>query len=301
MTPEQRTTFEARHDLDFAYSLSGVGRFRVSAMMRRGSVAMVARHIPHEIPSAAQLGLPGVCRKLAERPRGLVIVTGPTGSGKSTSLAAIVDFINSTREGHILTLEDPIEFIHADKKCITQRQIGDDTETFAQGLRSGLRQDPDIIMIGEMRDLETVQLAITAAETGHLVLGTLHTTSAITTVDRIIDVFPHESQQQVRVQLANSLQGVISQCLVPRIGGGRIAAHEVLVSTDGVRSHIRDGKTGQLFNALQTGRSHGMILLEERLVELVKEGYIEEEAALRVANRREDVASKLKSSAGAVG
>ncbi len=293
MSPEQRAAFEQRPDIDFSYSRTGVGRFRVNALSRRNSIAMVARHIPHEIPSAAQLGLPGVCRKLAERPRGLVLVTGPTGSGKSTTLAAILDFINGTREGHILTLEDPIEFIHAEKKCIvTQREIGSDTESFAQGLRAGLRQDPDIIMIGEMRDLETVQLAITAAETGHLVLGTLHTTSAITTIDRIIDVFPHESQQQVRVQLANSLQGVISQCLLPRVGGGRIAAHEVLVSTDSVRSNIRDGKSAQLVNVLQTGRSHGMILLEDRLIELVNGGYIELETAAQAANRPDEVMSK---------
>ena len=294
MTPEQKQVFESRHDLDFAYSLSGVGRFRVNAMMRRGSVGLVVRHIPHEIPTGDQLGLPAVCRKLAERPRGLIVVTGPTGCGKSTSLAAIIDYLNSTRPAHILTLEDPIEFVHRDKQCIvSQRQIGDDTESFAQALRSGLRQDPDIIMIGEMRDLETVELAITASETGHLVFGTLHTASTIATVDRIIDIFPHESRQQVRVQIANSLLGIISQSLVPRIGGGRIAAHEVLVTNDSVRALVRDGKTAQLLNVLQMGRNLGMITLEERLVELVNEGYIEVSDALRFANRPDDVEQML--------
>lgn len=300
MTPEQKATFERTHDLDFAYSLSGVGRFRVNVSTRRGSVGFVVRHIPHEIPTGDQLGLPAVCRKVAERPRGLVVVTGPTGSGKSTSLAAIIDYLNSTRAGHILTLEDPVEFIHKDKQSIvTQRQIGDDTANFAEALRSGLRQDPDVIMIGEMRDLETVELAITAAETGHLVLGTLHTTSAIATVDRIINVFPHESQQQVRVQLANSLQGVMSQCLVPRIGGGRVAAHEVLVATDGVRALIRDGKSAQLLNVIQMGRAQGMTTLEERLVELVRDGYIEGPEAMRVANRPDDVEQLLNEGAKA--
>ena len=249
---------------------------------------------PREIPTGKQLGLPSICRKLADRPRGLVMFTGPTGCGKSTSLAAIVDYINCTQDGHILTLEDPIEFIHQDKRClITQRQIGDDTGNFEQGLLHSLRQDPDVVMIGEMRDLETIQLAITASETGHLVLGTLHTASAIATIDRIIDVFPPGVQQQIRIELANSLQGVISQCLVPRIGGGRIAAHEILVATDGVRSLIREGKTSQLQNVLQTGRAQGMISLEDRLVEIVKAGYVKAYDAIRFANRPAEVEQKL--------
>ena len=290
MNEEQSARFAKKRDLDFAYSIPGVGRFRVNAMTRRGSTALVARHIPHEIPSPAQLGLPAVCRHLATRARGLVLVTGPTGSGKTTSLAAILDFVNATHEGHILTLEDPIEFLHRAKRCIvTQRQIGDDTDTFADGLRAGLRQDPDVIMIGEMRDLETIKLAITAAETGHLVFATLHTTSAIATVDRIIDVFPPEMQQQVRMQLAGSLQGILSQCLLPRIGGGRVGAHEVLIATDAVRAQIREGKTSQILNSMQTSRNSGMKTLEEALVELVKGGLVELEEALRVANRPDAV------------
>ncbi len=291
MTPEQAERFARKRDIDFAYSMAGVGRFRVNAMVRRGSVALVARHIPHEIPSGGKLGLPGVCQYLANRPRGLVLVTGPTGSGKTTSLAAIIDYVNATRDGHVLTLEDPIEFLHRAKRCVvTQRQIGDDTDSFADGLRAGLRQDPDVIMIGEMRDLETIQLAITAAETGHLVFGTLHTTSAIATVDRIIDVFPTERQQQVRQQLANSLQGIVSQCLVPRVGGGRIAAHEVLVATDAVRAQIREGKTAQILNTMQTSRGSGMRTLEEALLELAQAGQIDPGEAMRVANRPEEIA-----------
>lgn len=299
LNADQLRTFEERHDLDLAYSLKGVGRFRVNAMVRRGSVGMVLRHIPHEIPSADQLGLPLACRDLADKARGLVLITGPTGSGKTTSLAAILDYINETHAGHILTLEDPLEFLHGAKRCIvTQRQVGVDTQSFAQGLRAGLRQDPDIIMIGEMRDLETIKLAITAAETGHLVFGTLHTTSAAATVDRMVDVFPHESQQQVRVQLAQSIQGIISQCLVPRIGGGRVAAHEVLVSTDAVRANIREGRSSQLVSAMQTSRTAGMQTLEEALSELVAEGLTGADSARRMANRPDELERLLASRQG---
>ena len=250
-------------------------RIRVNALVQRGAVGIVARVIPEEVPDATKLGLPQICLDLARKPRGLVLVTGPTGSGKSTTLAAMIDHVNQNEHGHILTMEDPLEFVHPDKNCyVTQRNIGHDCHSFKEALRRALRQDPDVILIGEMRDLETISMAITAAETGHLVFGTLHTTSAISTVDRIIDVFPTDQQQQVRVQLATTLQGVISQCLVPKAGGGRVAAHEILVATDGIRSLVREGKTTQILNLLQTGRGHGMTTLEATLVELVNSGKI---------------------------
>ena len=258
MSPQQWERFERELELDFSYCLEGLARFRVNALVQRGSMGLVMRQIPEAIPSAKQLGLPQVCLDLAAKPRGLVLVTGPTGSGKST-LAAMIDHINETESGHILTMEDPLEFVHPDKRCIvTQRQIGQDSTSFREALRRALRQDPDVILIGELRDLETIAMAITAAETGHLVFGTLHTTSAISTVDRIVDVFPTDAQQQVRVQLAGTLQGVVSQTLVPKVGGGRVAAREILVATDAVRSLIREAKAAQILNLMQTeiGRAH---------------------------------------------
>jgi twitching motility protein PilT len=250
----------------------------------------VIRQIPSQIPTVEDLGLPGICTELAAKPRGLVLVTGPTGSGKSTTLAAMIDWINRNRSGHILTMEDPVEFVHEDKNCyVTQRQIGQDCHDFAEALRRALRQDPDTILIGEMRDLETIALAISAAETGHLVFGTLHTTSAISTVDRILDVFPPDQQQQVRVQLSSSLQGVISQCLLPRLGGGRVAAHEILVATSAVRSLIREGKTPQILNVLQTGAKSGMRSLENVLASYVQEGIVDLDDAIAKANRADEV------------
>ncbi len=299
MSEDQRHVFEEEGDLDCSHAVKDLARFRVNILTQRSSVGLVIRQIPDQIPSADDLNLPQVCKDLALKPRGLVLVTGPTGSGKSTTLAAMVDYINSNEEGHILTMEDPLEFIHKDKKCfINQRQIGSDCKNFAQALRRALRQDPDVILIGEMRDLETIELAITAAETGHLVLGTLHTTSAISTVDRIIDVFPTDAQQQVRVQLATTLQGVISQCLVKKIGGGRAAAHEILIATDGVRSLIREGKTPQMLNFLQTGSRHGMSTLEQKLVELVNSGQVSMDEALGKANRPDEVAKNAKVPSG---
>ncbi len=290
MSAEQWERFEAAQDLDFGYAIDGVARFRVNALTQRDGIALVIRQIPNEIPSAEKLGLPKVCLDLAEKPRGLVLVTGPTGSGKSTTLAAMLDHVNRTRRGHILTMEDPVEFVHRDQQCfVTQRQIGSDCASFGEALRRALRQDPDVILIGEMRDLETIGLAISAAETGHLVFGTLHTTSAISTVDRIVDVFPPDQQMQVRVQLASSLQGVISQCLLARSDGGRIAAHEVLIASDAVRSLIRDGKTAQLLNQLQTGSKHGMRTLESVLVNLVREGKVDPDVAISKANRPDEV------------
>ncbi len=300
MTDEQRKRYESCGDLDFSYAVEDLARFRVNALTQRGSSGVVIRQIPDSIPSAQQLELPQICLDLAMKPRGLVVVTGPTGSGKSTTLAAMIDYINENEQGHILTMEDPLEFVHPDKSCfVTQRQIGQDTASFSEALRRALRQDPDVILIGEMRDLETISMAITAAETGHLVFGTLHTTSAISTVDRIIDVFPPDAQQQIRVQLATTMQGVISQCLVPKVGGGRIAAREILVGTDGVKSLIREGKTAQMLNLLQTGKGHGMSTLEMELVDLVNQGLISLDDALSKANRPDDVARMTRGSKSA--
>ncbi len=294
MTPEQWERFQRERDLDFSFAVKDLARFRVNALTQRASMGLVIRQIPDTIPNVKQLGLPQICTDLAAKPRGLVLVTGPTGSGKSTTLAAMLDYINETEHGHILTMEDPLEFVHPDKKCfVTQRQVGQDTASFREGLRRALRQDPDVILIGEMRDLETISMAITAAETGHLVFGTLHTTSAISTVDRIVDVFPTDAQQQVRVQLSGTLQGVISQTLVPKIGGGRIAAREILVATDAVRSLIREAKANQLLNLMQTGRAYGMVTLEDELLRLYQEKQITGDDAISKANRPEDVRKRV--------
>lgn len=294
MNKEQWERFEKDHDMDFSYSLPGVARFRVNALVQREACGLVVRQIPDKIPNARQLGLPQICLDLASKPRGLVLVTGPTGSGKSTTLAAMLDYINEHESGHILTMEDPLEFVHNDKKCyVTQRQVGQDTASFREGLRRALRQDPDVILIGEMRDLETISMAITAAETGHLVFGTLHTTSAISTVDRIVDVFPTDAQQQVRVQLSSTLQGVISQTLVSKVGGGRVAAREILIATDAVRSLIREAKTSQMLNIMQTGRAYGMGTLEDELLKLVADGLITPDDAIGKANRPDDVRRRL--------
>ena len=299
MSKEQWERFEKDRDLDFSYALPNVARFRVNANVQRGSCGLVIRQIPDRIPNAKQLGLPQICLDLAAKPRGLVLVTGPTGSGKSTTLAAMLDYINETESGHILTMEDPLEFVHQDKKCfVTQRQVGQDTQSFREGLRRALRQDPDVILIGEMRDLETISMAISAAETGHLVFGTLHTTSATSTVDRIVDVFPTDAQQQVRVQLSSTLQGVISQTLVPKQGGGRVAAREILVATDAVRSLVREAKSAQLLNLMQTGRSYGMTTLEDELLRLVAENLITPDDAISKANRPDDVRRRLGEAPG---
>lgn len=294
MSAEQWARYEQEKDIDFSYALRDCARFRVNALTQRNSMGLVIRQIPDVIPDHKQLGLPQICLDLAAKPRGLVLVTGPTGSGKSTTLAAMINFINETESGHILTMEDPLEFIHRDKKCfVTQRQIGSDSPSFKEALRRALRQDPDVILIGEMRDLETISMAITAAETGHLVFGTLHTTSAISTVDRIIDVFPTDAQQQVRVQLAGTLQGVISQTLVPKIGGGRVAAREILVATDGVRALIRDSKSAQILNLMQTGKAFGMSTLEDELLAHVVSGTITPDDAVTRANRPEEIRKRI--------
>jgi twitching motility protein PilT len=290
LNEKQWAELEARGDLDCSYSLPGVARFRVNVMRQRGSISLVLRYIPERIPALADLGLPEICRTLASKPRGLVLVTGPTGSGKSTTLAAMIDYINTTARGHVLTMEDPIEFLHRDKNCyINQREIGSDTADFTQALRRALRQDPDVILIGEMRDLETISLAVTAAETGHLVLATLHTSSAAQTIDRIVNVFPAEQQTQIRLQLAGTLQGIMCQTLVPRIGGGRVLAIEVLVAIDSIRALIREAKTAQMMSAMQAGKKYGMQTLEDHLNQLLAANLITYEDAVAKANLPQSV------------
>jgi twitching motility protein PilT len=284
LNEEQIAEFEKTGDLDCAYSIPGLARFRVNVMKQRGSVSMVLRKIPVAIPDIDQLKLPAICKELAMKPRGLVLVTGPTGSGKSTTLAAMIDYRNKNERGHILTMEDPVEFVHVDKlSYVNQREIGSDTKTFASALKRALRQDPDVILVGEMRDLETISMGLTAAETGHLVFGTLHTTGAAQTVDRIVDVFPPDQQEQVRVQLASTLQGVVSQVLLPKIGGGRVAAHEIMIAVDAIRACIREGKVSQMALQMQTGAKSGMIQLDTALGKLVQEGVVELKDALAKA------------------
>ncbi|MBC7326478.1 MAG: type IV pilus twitching motility protein PilT [Moorella sp. (in: Bacteria)] len=276
MVGERWEVFQERGEIDLAYSLPGVSRFRVNVFQQRGSVGAAIRLIPRDIPNLETLGLPPVVAELAERQHGLILVTGPTGSGKSTTLAAMVDKINRERSCHIITLEDPIEYLHQHRRSIVnQREVGSDTLSFASALRAALRQDPDVILVGEMRDLETIATAITAAETGHLVLATLHTSSAIQSVDRIIDVFPPHQQGQVRIQLADTLEGVITQQLLPRADRkGRVAAVEVLIATPAVKNLIREGKTHQIVSSMQTGGRYGMQTMEMALRQLVTRGVI---------------------------
>jgi len=285
LSKQQWETFEHDGDLDTAYALEGVGRFRINVLRSRGQLGMVMRRIPEAVPDAAELGLAPTCLALAGKRRGLVLVTGGSGTGKSTTLASMIRHINHTRRCHVVTIEDPIEYVHEEVEAeITQREVGHDTRGFAEALHRVVRQDPDVIMVGEMRDLETIKLAVTAAETGHLVFATLHTTSASQTVDRIVDVFPAEQQRQIRVQLAGTLLGIVSQVLVPRIEGGLVVAQEVLVATDAVRALIREGKTPQLQNALQTGANDGMQTLEDSLNALVRDRVIAYETAVHHAN-----------------
>jgi twitching motility protein PilT len=290
LSNEQRQRLENDWELDFSYSLPHTARFRVNVYFQRGSLGAAFRTVPSEIKSLAELGLPKAVEDMTEKPRGLVLVTGPTGSGKSTTLAAMIDRINETRDEHIMSVEDPIEFLHHHKRCIVnQREVNQDTRSFAQALKHVLRQDPDVILVGEMRDLETISLAVTAAETGHLVFGTLHTQDAPQTVDRIIDVFPPHQQHQIRAQLANALQGIITQTLIPRQDGtGRVVACEVLAPTPGVRNLIREGKNHQIYSAMQTGGKFGMQTMDAALVELVRRGRIsQEEAEKRSSNPEE--------------
>jgi twitching motility protein PilT len=285
MNEEQRDALERDWECDFAYSISGVARFRVNAYWQRGSVGAACRYLPPTIGSFAELGLPPIMEELACRPRGLVLVTGPTGAGKTTTLASVVDYINTNRSVHIITVEDPIEYVHRHKKSIvTQREVGSDTKGFANALRYVLRQDPDVVMIGEMRDLPTIQAALTAAETGHLVFATLHTQDSAQTIDRVIDVFPPGQQQQIRIQLAGSLMGVVAQQLLPTADGlGRVLVCEVLIPTPAVRNLIREAKTHQLATVMQTGRQHGMVTMDEALADKYRQGLISYEMALTQA------------------
>jgi twitching motility protein PilT len=277
---KNRQEFEERHDSDFAYEIDGVSRFRGNIFMDRRGMGAVFRTVPTRIISVEELEVPPTILQLCALRKGLVLVTGPTGSGKSTTLAALIDYINRTRADHIVTIEDPIEFVHANQKClVNQREVGTHTRSFKDALRAALREDPDVVLIGEMRDLETIAIALETAETGHLVFGTLHTTSAVSTVDRIIDQFPADRQSQVRVMLSESLRGVIAQTLCRRITGGRIAALEVLLATTAVSNLIREGKTFQIPSLMQVGKGSGMITLNDALFELIKRGEVTPEEA----------------------
>ncbi|MCG8515777.1 MAG: type IV pilus twitching motility protein PilT [Halanaerobiales bacterium] len=286
MTEEQWRLFSESGELDFSYSIPGFSRFRVNSYYQRGAISLALRVIPTRIPTIEELGMPAILKSLAMQRKGLVLCTGPTGSGKSTTLAAMIDQINENRRCHILTLEDPIEYLHHHKKCIVhQREVGIDTQSFAHGLRAALRQDPDVILVGEMRDLETIAIALEAAETGHLVLATLHTSDAPKTVDRIIDVFPAEQQQQVRIQLSSTLNGIIAQSLLPQKNTrGQVAAVEVLIGTPAVRNIIREGKSAQLYSVMQTGAKYGMIVLNNYLIQLYEQDLIELETAIHRSN-----------------
>lgn len=301
MNDKQRKDYEEFLETDFSFALPGVARFRVNAFNQErgtgegagegggggGGAAAVFRTIPSEILSLEDLKAPRFFEELCKKPRGMILVTGPTGSGKSTTLAAMVNHINANDYAHILTIEDPIEFVHVSQKClINQREVHRDTQSFNAALRSALREDPDIILVGEMRDLETIRLALTAAETGHLVFGTLHTTSAAKTIDRIIDVFPAAEKDMIRAMLSESLQAVISQTLLKKIGGGRIAAHEIMVGTPAIRNLIREAKVAQMYSAIQTGRNEGMQTLDQNLKELVDKGFITAKIAMvRAVNK----------------
>src|SRR5574343_292933 len=281
MNDKQRKDYEEFLETDFSFEVPGVARFRVNAFNQNRGAGAVFRTIPSRVLSMEDLGMGEVFKKISDVPRGLVLVTGPTGSGKSTTLAAMLDYLNNSKYHHILTVEDPIEFVHESKKClINQREVHRDTLGFNEALRSALREDPDIILVGEMRDLETIRLALTAAETGHLVFGTLHTTSAAKTVDRIVDVFPAAEKDMIRSMLSESLQAVISQTLLKKVGGGRIAAHEIMVGTAAIRNLIREAKVAQMYSAIQTGRKDGMQTLDQNLKELVDKGLITAKSAM---------------------
>jgi twitching motility protein PilT len=290
MNDKQRKDYEEYLETDFSFEVPGVARFRVNAFNQNRGAGAVFRTIPSKVLTMEDLGLGNIFAELAMLPRGLVLVTGPTGSGKSTTLAAMIDHVNNVRYDHVLTIEDPIEFVHESKKClINQREVHRDTYGFTEALRSALREDPDVILVGELRDLETIRLALTAAETGHLVFGTLHTTSAAKTIDRVIDVFPGEEKSMVRSMLSESLRGVISQTLLKKIGGGRVAAHEIMIATSAIRNLIREDKVAQMYSAIQTGSSVGMVTLDQTLKELLRKGLISKDAAREVANNKDSL------------
>ncbi len=285
LTENQKKRFETEDELDFSFGIQNLARFRGNVFKQRGCVAMVIRMIPFNVRTFQELGLPPVVAKLAERPRGLILVTGPTGSGKSTTLAAIIDKINKERKGHIITVEDPIEFIHRHQACIVnQREVGTDTKNFANALKYALREDPDVILVGEMRDLETIAAALTIAETGHLALATLHTNSAAESINRIIDVFPHNQQSQVRAQLAFVLEGVVTQTLLPKAKGrGRVMAAEIMVATPAIRALIRDEKIHQIYSSMQAGKKFGMQTMNDALYQLYMARDVTEDECLRVS------------------
>ena len=295
MNEKQRQHFEEYGEVDMSFAIVGEGRYRVNIYKQRGSIAMAFRLVGTKIPSPEDLGVPHSVIELYQKKRGLILVTGPTGSGKSTTLATLIDTINKNREAHIITLEDPIEYLHQhDKSIVNQREMGLDSNSYARALRAALREDPDIILVGEMRDFETISTAITAAETGHLVLSTLHTIGAASTVDRVIDVFPPHQQQQIRVQFANVLEAVVSQQLIPTAdGNGRVAAFEVLHTNAAVRNLIREGKTHQLASVMQTNRKAGMMTMDDALVQLYNEYKISKEMATQFAQDQESIKNKL--------
>jgi twitching motility protein PilT len=287
MNDKQRKTYEEYWETDFSFEIPGLARFRVNAFNHNRGAGAVFRTIPSKILSLEELGAPKIFEQIADTPRGMVLVTGPTGSGKSTTLAGMVNYVNENHYGHILTVEDPIEFVHESKKSlVNQREVHRDTLGFNEALRSALREDPDVILVGEMRDLETIRLALSAAETGHLVFGTLHTSSAAKTVDRIVDVFPAAEKEMVRAMLSESLRSVISQTLLKKIGGGRVAAHEIMIGTSAIKNLIRENKIAQMFSAIQTGQSIGMQTLDQNLQELLTRGLIsKDEARKKAANK----------------
>lgn len=289
MNDKQRKDYEEFLEADFSFELQDLARFRVNAFVQNRGRAAVFRTIPSRVLTLEDLNAPKVFQDISLQPRGLVLVTGPTGSGKSTTLAGMIDYVNDNKHDHILTIEDPIEFVHESKKClVNQREVHRDTHSFSNALRSALREDPDIILVGEMRDLETIRLALTAAETGHLVFGTLHTTSAAKTIDRVIDVFPEGEKSMVRSMLSESLQAVIAQTLLKRNGGGRVAAHEILIGTPAIRNLIREAKVAQMYSAMQTGMSLGMQTLDHSLKQLVSKGIVSRtDARLKAANKEE--------------
>jgi twitching motility protein PilT len=288
MNDKQRKDYEEFLEVDFSFEIPGVARFRVNAFNQKRGAAAVFRTIPSKVLTLDDLNAPAIFKEIVNVPRGLVLVTGPTGSGKSTTLAAMIDYLNDREYGHILTIEDPIEFVHTSKKClINQREVHKDTLGFSEALRSALREDPDIVLVGEMRDLETIRLALTAAETGHLVFGTLHTSSAAKTIDRIIDVFPGAEKTMVRSMLSESLRSVIAQTLLKKTGGGRIAAHEIMIGTPAIRNLIREDKVAQMYSAIQTGQAHGMQTLDQNLQELLKKGLISRSDAKAKAQNKD--------------
>lgn len=305
LTNEQRRVLEQNWDLDCSYGVAGLGRFRVNVYKEKSTYAAALRTIRADVPTFSQLQLPPIVQEISERPKGLVLVTGPTGSGKSTTLAAMIDHINSSKPHHILTIEDPVEFLHTSKRCVIhQRELGQDTRSFENALRAALREDPDVILVGEMRDLETIRLALTAAETGHLVMGTLHTSSAMQTVDRIVDVFPPEQQQQIRVQLSSSLVAVLSQALLPKLNelkekSGRVMALEIMVITPAIANLIREGKTAQIYSSIQTGAQYQMQTMESSLKDLYQRGLVTFEDALSKTSRPEDFKRLITGNSGA--